>query len=148
MNQSQASQHVDELAAELGCTLRRGVPKRDRRGAKAYQGANIVRTYGVNTDQDYLTALHELGHIAIGDYGPARRLEEEADAWSWALEKARWPVNGAVKRHIGECLSSYIGASETRESREPQKSHPFWEMVRWKTKYAKPRRRVRERRLP
>ena len=148
MNQSAASKHVDELAAELGCTLRRGVPKRDRRGAKAYQGANIVRTYGVNTDQDYLTALHELGHIALGDYGEARRLEEEADAWLWGLERARWPVNGAVKRFIGECLASYLDAPEARASRRPPDGHAFWRMVEWKTRYAKPRRRVRERRLP
>lgn len=140
----QASRHVDALAAELGLTVRRGVKRGTNR--ERIRGRVIIIA-GINSDTDYYGALHEMGHAVIGNYGPARLLEEEADAWSWALEKALWPPSGKVKREIGGFLNSYLCGKKGERSNRPPEIHPFWEMLAWREQYAKPQRR-QERRLP
>lgn len=141
------SVHVDELADELGVVVRR----EQARGAirKAIFDPELPRILvgGINTDTDYFTALHELGHHALSDYGPERLLEEEADAWQWAIEHAPFPPSAQVKRRMGECLRLYSESAKGARSRRPPKGHVYWTIRSWDHIYQPPARR-RERRLP
>lgn len=141
-----ATEHVDELAAEMGVLVRREKPRDARK--KAYLGGRPrILIGGVNSDVDYFTALHELGHHAIGDYGPDRLLEEEADAWKWAINHARWEPSAVVKRMIGTKLKSYVDHASGKRSNRPPAGHIFHKMLAWGEQY-KPRPKRRERRLP
>ena len=141
------SKHADELAAQHGLVIRREmhVRKGSTSGGIPKVRGNIVICGGTDSDKGYFTALHEIGHRAIGDYGSGsdKLLREEADAWAWAVANALFKPSADIKRFIGECLASY----HAKALRCPEKGHKFWEMLAWKDTY-KPRRKVRERRLP
>jgi hypothetical protein len=53
----------------------------------------------------YLLALHELGHI-VGP-NPRLRLEQEVEAWRWALDHAECDPTPATIRSIVRRLESY-----------------------------------------
>ena len=69
----------------------------------------------------YFTALHEIGHIVVGHFGPkscyfSDRLNGESDAWLWALNNAiEQPTSKTRKRiwHLG--LGSYTPWDDAKD---------------------------------
>lgn len=61
--------------------------------------------------QRYLTALHEVGHVAERHHGntetPANRLREEYEAWAWAFKHAKITPTDDEIEHAVDCLASY-----------------------------------------
>lgn len=60
--------------------------------AEAYARARLVRIPRPNNARQYLTALHEMGHVMTYHLIPSnasaseRRLMDEAAAWGWAMD--------------------------------------------------------------
>ena len=83
----------------------------------------IISLRGVEDEQEYLTALHEIGHIELKHFeGPYERAKVrcEQEAWEWAIEHSRIPLTTISVEHIRECLGSYLAGSsgmhpETRQ---------------------------------
>lgn len=51
----------------------------------------------------YVTALHELGHVALGhlsNFGMQNWRETEAEAWLWALDQLDEPVEEATAKFV------------------------------------------------
>jgi hypothetical protein len=84
----------------------------------------------------YLVALHELGHI-VGRGRSAPKLECEANAWKWALERAIIEPTPANLRGIGRRLRSYqrwaarLQKRRKNPPRLPAPEHDFWRMAAW-----------------
>ena len=144
MNQMPHSKHIDALCNAYGLVYRRALHNRMK--GKIERG--VIRGPGIKKDEDYFTALHEIGHHAIEidtDYPRASLLFCECDAWEWALANTKWQPSAAVKRFIGTALSSY--RDHPKGATMPPPGHRFHELCSWKEKYAKPVK-VKTRRLP
>jgi hypothetical protein len=75
----------------------------------------------------YFTALHEIGHIVIGHFAERfrywdDRLNNEADAWLWALDNAIEPPTPKTRKriwHLG--LGSYTPWDDAKDGPSFQK---------------------------
>jgi hypothetical protein len=80
----------------------------------------------------YYVALHEIGHL-IGRGRAAPKLEQEANAWDWAIANAGFPPTPGVRRGIERRLRSYLRRHARmalrRRVRWPEPSHVFWTLA-------------------
>lgn len=112
--------HIDDLVAELDIP-RRPVPRYTRFGPRFRMPDASVQIINsrvtditiparIETREDYIASLHEIGHAKAGHaerniFGD-ERLECEAEAWLWALENRADtdPLDIDIAR---ECFASY-----------------------------------------
>lgn len=85
--------------------------------ARAWIPQRLVKIGTIDSERDYLVALHELGHV-VCQHAPARRegvthrvLSEELEAWQWALAHKRCALTQAGVDEIKLCLRSYVMAA-------------------------------------
>jgi hypothetical protein len=69
--------------------------------------ARRVRVPRIATRCDYFTALHEIGHVVLGESSDQSTLDIERAAWRWAIGQARVPQTQAVRAMIRRSLQSY-----------------------------------------
>ena len=117
--------HVEALARTHGVIVRRAVRRGSGR-AKSYGGAKVIVTYGINTQRDYITALHEIAHQVQGQVEP--KLEREASAWQWAIEQSIVEVSKPTRAHVALCLQSYV--DDEHKYPTPRKGHVYWRLIR------------------
>lgn len=119
--------HVSDLAKQLDVKvvkMRKGSDRGGSSGPKSYGGyKRLIVTYGINTQQDYFIALHELGHIANEPQSP-KLLEREANAWQWALDNALVEPSLLSKAKMAEWLGSY-------EGEKPPPEHIYHTIIGW-----------------
>ena len=112
--------HIDNLANELKCELRQANGLRACKYDKGVQGPLI------NNQKDYLTLLHELGHFYHSHTYRTNVLEEEAQAWEWAIEQCQDEIDYQSRKFIlHDCLGSYY---RVRSAWEPTTDY-FWSVV-------------------
>jgi hypothetical protein len=126
--------HVDTLCEAHGieCELGSRSAVASRRGRGPARTLHI-RIPPVRGQVTYFVALHEIGHL-VGSGRSAPRLEREAAAWRWALERSIVPPSDATRRRIGRRLRSYVRWAEARQHRRrpptiPAASSPFWALL-------------------
>ena len=85
--------------------------------ARAWIIRRIVKIGTIDSERDYLVALHELGHIVL-QHEPDRCegvthrvLREELEAWKWALAHKRCALTQTGVSEIKVCLNSYVMAA-------------------------------------
>jgi len=117
-------QHILQLAEELEVTVSfSSAPYR----ACYYPGRRFISTYPIRdygvvpvpvdlaidepehlTEQAcYFTALHELGHAASGHVRMGNILQQEAEAWRWAIDNALVPMDKNTAQSALNALLSY-----------------------------------------
>ena len=104
-----AAAQVERLAADLDVD----VEWSDTASAVAWRRKRRIRCGPIRGQVSYLTALHELGHIAIRPEPPLR-LSQEAAAWRWALAQSREDPTRATWRRILAYLDAYAARVERR----------------------------------
>jgi hypothetical protein len=123
--------HIDELCDEHGIELvgssSRGRAIRERGGRRS------ISIPEVRGQVSYLVALHEIGHL-VGAGRSAPRLEAEANAWLFALQRSRVEPTAATRRSIESRLRSYLDWARRCQHRKhppriPERSHPFWALL-------------------
>lgn len=122
--------HITRICAENGIEISgnsRGKAIRWRGGRRE------ISIPPVRGQVSYFVALHELGHL-IGAGRSAPRLEAEANAWIWALEKTAFEPTGATLRAISKRLRGYLAWARNRQHRQrppriPDRDHPFWSLL-------------------
>lgn len=112
--------HIWELADEIDATVRWTRARKFRRradgshhGTAAGWAREIVLGWQASGEDAYWTALHELGHIALGHRGLPETPEGtagEADAWAWALARTRMSPTPGMYFRIKQALSNYVAA--------------------------------------
>lgn len=129
MQTTEMADHIAALAAELGITV-----EGHTTGGRAYQGSRKVKIRPVRSEITYAVALHEIGHIAIGNRSRAiGRLAEEAEAWEWARSNAlEWTDRMSEKAEA--CVTSYVRSYNRRYQRGravrwPGPDHIVWTMT-------------------
>lgn len=70
-------------------------------------GRRICIPPDVTSDDDYLSALHEIGHVVMGDLWYETQGEREFVAWVFALLHARG-VDPTAARFVWRCMTSYL----------------------------------------
>ena len=76
----------------------------------------------------YFSALHEVGHVVLGhvrlkdDNGTPKVIDQETEAWEWALAHAKFKPTRDVCKAISNFIGSYLAAQETT----PRPDHPVW----------------------
>ncbi len=88
---------------------------RDMLHAESNKWHRYIVIPDINTEENYLTALHEIGHILhpLGTYGDFRfftddtSLTEEAAAWSWAFTKSKIDVKPEECDFAKFCYGTY-----------------------------------------
>ena len=109
-------EHVERLAAELGCELRQA-PGRE---GMHHVEHGFIEGPTIRNQRDYLAILHELGHFACGHtqgrppnhdetfYFDNGVLRSEAQAWHWAMDRCKEPLEYDSRRFMWDfCLGSY-----------------------------------------
>lgn len=86
---------------------------RKRRGkdfwADMAHGCNTFATTALSTQTEYLSALHEIGHLHIKDWNlPNQFLRVEAEAWYWALSHTREEITDRTYATMIACYRSYL----------------------------------------
>lgn len=85
--------------------------------ARAWSGHRVVAIGTIDSEVDYLVALHEIGHVVLGHVGEKGKLvsrmilRTEVEAWQWALKHKRCPLTQAGVDEIRSCLDSYARAA-------------------------------------
>lgn len=116
---ARAEAHVRTLGRKNGVIVRR-VSTWEK--AAARPDLRVVWVPTMRSAQDYLTALHEFGHVldrraaklySQGGYeDTATELVMEAAAWAWGLKHADREVVGEMseplRREIGRCWASFL----------------------------------------
>lgn len=105
-------EHVEMLAAELGALIHfESDPLRVRASSHLLTNTPQLFLDDYGTYTGYATALHELGHVALGHVfsvvyflSDDERLAEERNAWVWAEENSLEPlpqelIEFAIKSH-------------------------------------------------
>lgn len=120
--------HVAELAEALRIDVRID-RTRGGRATPSYRYVSIAPVRGIVT---YYVALHELGHV-VGRGRSAPKLEQEANAWQWAIEHAIVPPSPGVRKMIRRCLRNYharhVRMAQRRYVRFPPSEHSFWTLA-------------------
>jgi len=100
--QGELHDHVEELAAKHGLTCREeaiGWLDAEATFDEGWFCSPILRT-----EFDYLTALHEIGHLVLDldteDADGAILHSNEVEAWKWAIEEARITPSEAARDQI------------------------------------------------
>jgi hypothetical protein len=123
--------HVEELCEQHGIELA-GSSRRGR--AIRWRGGRLeIAIPEIRGQVSYFIALHEIGHL-VGPGRSAPRLEAEANAWLWALERAAVEPTVATRRSIVRRLQGYLDWARNRQHRRvppriPPRDHPFWELL-------------------
>ncbi|CAN5437131.1 hypothetical protein BH20ACT15_BH20ACT15_01200 [soil metagenome] len=123
--------HIEQLCAEHGIELT-GSSARGR--AIRWRGGRLeISIPPIRGQVSYFIALHEIGHL-VGRGRSAPRLEAEANAWLWALERAAVEPTDATLRSISKRLDGYLQWARNRQYRRvppriPPDDHPFWSML-------------------
>ena len=112
-------EHVRTLARDLDakvwvCTT---CPAVDPQG-RVTDSRDVFLVLPPDEPTTYLLALHELGHLAsVEGWGKVVRLQEEADAWRWALEQSLIDPPAEAWAYVAWALRSY--ARDRRYKRTP-----------------------------
>lgn len=83
----------------------------------------------ITEEMAYFIALHEIGHVVIGMKMP--RLEREAEAWVWALEKAHIDPHYTTRQRICALLVRYLWRAKENTWELPEEDSPFWKLLKW-----------------
>ena len=125
--QSQYQEHIDKIAAFMGCVV---VQKHDLRGMMYVEEepprieGPLITTYVSkdypNMQSKYIALLHELGHVHYGHtqgrppyqnkqfYFDNGVLNSEAQAWDYALENSIDEILPETFKFMRKCFWSYI----------------------------------------
>lgn len=101
-------------------------------GGRAFPRERSISIRPVRGVSTYYVALHEIGHI-VGRGRSAPKLEQEANAWQWAIEHAALKPTPGVRKMIRRCLRSYLARHERmsarRRTRWPSSDHACWALA-------------------
>lgn len=115
---------VQEAARKLGATIHWDVPLHNRggyEGPRANTQDKIV--YSIPIEESYgssfWTTMHELGHVEHQHhgrnpfeemlFGPSlSKVEQEAEAWTWAIDNAGRPLDKVGTMDIKFAIASYL----------------------------------------
>lgn len=125
------AEHVEALVREHRVWLRGS----NRRG-RAWRSLRMMSIPEVRGQVSYMLALHELGHLLAPGHTTLTRLQQEAQAWQWALDNAicePTPTTGrAMYRRLTSYLRNYV-AVNLRNGREVRKiplaGDPFYRVA-------------------
>ena len=127
----QMEAHVEQLCAEHGIEL---VGSSARGRAIRWRGGRIaISIPPIRGQVSYFIALHEIGHL-VGKGRSAPRLEAEANAWIWALQRSAVEPTTATRRSIVRRLEGYLAWAQNRQYRKvppriPGPDHVFWALL-------------------
>lgn len=110
------AQHIATLVRDLNLHHRTHV--HDIRSSFAQPELRRIVTPPVLGEQTYFAALHEIGHVVSGHNGNTRAIEsksgwsrvtlnEEGEAWNWALDNALHAPSKDAARMASDFLHSY-----------------------------------------
>lgn len=118
MSRDQAQ--IKKLAKQVGAKIHMTEPDLSKARSTPYSREVFVSrpdAPGVGEDNWFWTTLHELGHIA-GDHAGSGMLylfglgsevaEQEAEAWTWAIDHAGRPLDATGRAVIAGTLTSYL----------------------------------------
>lgn len=101
-------------------------------GGRAHPGERSISIAPVTGVVSYYVALHEIGHIVCRGRS-APKLEQEANAWQWAIDNAIVEPSPAVRKGIARRLRSYhsrhVRQARTAYRRFPPAEHVFWKLA-------------------
>lgn len=101
-------------------------------GGRAIPANRAIRIRPVRGIVTYYVALHEIAHV-IGRGRSAPKLEQEANAWQWAIEHAIASPTPGVRKMMRRCLRNYharhMRMAERRYVRFPPGEHVFWTLA-------------------
>ena len=123
--------HIAQLCAEHRIELTGGS---SRGRAIRWRGGRLeISIPEIRGQVSYFIALHEIGHL-VGRGRSAPRLEAEANAWLWALERAAVKPTDATLRSISKRLYGYLEWARNRQHRRvppriPPRDHAFWSLL-------------------
>lgn len=105
-------EHFEQLAAELGVTVHYTV-ERFQSGINILTLDAYIEPFKNDVDDEaYFVALHELGHIASEQTWPEKHawelLENEANAWRWALDHTHRPLTDTGRTEVAGGIGSYL----------------------------------------
>lgn len=122
MTNEERQEHVIELALELDTTVIQA-PNMPGMMFVEYEPP-LIEGPTILTQSDYLTMLHEFGHVAHGHtqgrppftdkrhYFENGVLRSEAEAWKWAIDRCEEEIEDHTRRFMwGYCLGSYYAHS-------------------------------------
>jgi hypothetical protein len=120
---TELTNHVERLCGEHGIQF----VERKARGGWARKRDRTISVRPVKTERTYIIALHEIGHL-IGPHRGGRRLEQEAAAWDFVIERSIVPLSPASYAFMLRCLESYLHRAtfSRRAMVIPEKGHRFW----------------------
>jgi hypothetical protein len=112
---------IERLARENDATIRyeRKQAAYGRKGARSTPHTRelFLPRWGDTPDEEqFWTALHELGHIVLQHVGTGMLemfgkkdliIEQESDAWRWALDNAGVPLDDEGRANVAQSLASY-----------------------------------------
>jgi hypothetical protein len=121
------AKHVEDLCNKHQITIL----NRSSHGGRASKKDRTISINPVKTQRTYITALHELGHI-VGRGRSGTRLQQEAAAWQYVLDKSIVALTSGTYRAMLRFLGTYLKASERAARRKtgryvlPKEDDPFW----------------------
>src|SRR5947209_5267937 len=116
------ARHVEDLGAEHGITVR----ERASYGGWASKKSRTICIKPVKTQRSYVVALHEIGHI-VGRGRSGTRLEQEAAAWRFVLDRSVVALAPATYARMQRYLESYLWKAErSRRLSVPDAASEFW----------------------
>ena len=114
--------HVADLCAEHGITI----VERASYGGWASKKSRTICIKPVKTQRTYIVALHEIGHI-VGSGRSGTRLEQEAAAWRFVLDRSAVALAPATYARMQRYLESYLWKAErSRRLSVPDAGSQFW----------------------
>jgi hypothetical protein len=124
MSLEELDAHIQSLCDELEIEriVRRG------RGHAKTKHRRITHP-PITEEMAYFVALHEIGHIVIGLSGT--RLEREALAWRYALDKTIISPHYSTRQRICACLVRYLHRAQVNKWKLPERGDLFWDLLRW-----------------
>jgi len=82
---------------------------RQYKDAVAWIGLDRFTTGSIESQTDFLAALHEIGHLVLGEYTPLPIvLQVEADAWYFAFRHAGEKISQRSYAEVLVCYRSYL----------------------------------------
>lgn len=131
---------VKAIAATEDITINWSPVRHGAAGTADPETREVVTRYVLSLES-YCCAMHELGHILSGITSPregargfscAKRLEEEAHAWDWALQHMPPKVarSRAVEIYVILALARYLYWAQCFTRRLPDQDGMFWRLMR------------------
>lgn len=115
-------------ASKLGVEVIWAIPGYQDEEPDYHAGMNYIRVPMINTDVDYLIAMHELGHHVLAPeqnwmfFDEWTEVEEEAQVWRWAIENSAIPVTQEMYEQAKAGLATY--EQEAVDALGPQQNRP------------------------